>query len=319
MSTNERLHFYFSPIDLYRLQANKTITFDLYLQVNDKFVLYKNRNILITREDLQRLIDHDQPTLYIHNNDKKNYRDYLESSLDNILQSDEVPLEKKAEVLYESAINVVEDIFENPRSGDTIKRSREIIGYSVDFILSGPKAYINLLKIRRHDYYTFTHSVNVCTFLVSLAQNLGITDKKTLNEIGEGGLLHDLGKSRIPSSIINKQGQLTSSEWEVMKQHPLLGVQIARETRDISKTALTIIGQHHERQSGSGYPQGLKGSALNVYANMASIVDVYDAVTTNRSYSQAREPMDAIKLMLSKRDDFNEEILKQFIGILAVT
>lgn len=319
MSVSERMQFYFSPVDLFRLQAGRVITFDLYLLVGEKFVLYKNRNILVTREDLQRLIDHDKPVLFIHNNDRKNYRDYQEQNLDTILQSEEIPMEKKAEVLYESAINVVEDVFENPRSGSTIKRSKEMIGRSVDYILSDPKAYINLLKIRRHDYYTFTHSVNVCTFLVSLAQNLGVKDKKTLNEIGEGGLLHDLGKSLIPASIINKQGQLTSSEWNVMRQHPTLGVQIARQTRDISPIALTIIGQHHERQSGSGYPQGLHAGELNLYANMASIVDVYDAVTTNRSYSQAKEPMDAIKLMLAKRDEFDEKILKHFIGILAVT
>jgi putative nucleotidyltransferase with HDIG domain len=227
-------------------------------------------------------------------------------------------MEKKAEVLYESAINVVEDVFDNPRSGETIKRSRELIGHSVDFILSGPKAYINLLKIRRHDYYTFTHSVNVCTFLISLAQSLGIDDRKTLFEIGEGGLLHDLGKSRIPSSIINKQGQLTSSEWEIMRQHPQLGVQIALETRDIAPISVTIIGQHHERRTGKGYPAGLKGMELDLYANMASIVDVYDAITTTRSYSQARSAIDAAKFLLSIREDFNEDILKRFIVILAV-
>jgi len=319
MSDNDRLSFYFSPIDLNRLQANRTISFDLYLNVETKYVLYKNRNILITKDDIQRLIDHNKNTLFIHNNDKKNFRTYTEQNLDSILQSDSVSIEKKAEVLYESAINVVEDVFDNPRSGDTIKRSREVIGHSVDFILTGPKAYVNLLKIRKHDYYTFTHSVNVCTFLISLAQNLGINDRKILFEIGEGGLLHDLGKSRIPSSIINKQGQLTNSEWEIMRQHPQLGVQIAVETRDITEVSLAIIGQHHERKSGKGYPNGLKGSELNLYANMASIVDVYDAMTTNRSYSKAREPMDAAKFLLSIREDFNEDILKRFIGILAVT
>lgn len=310
---------YFSAIELSKLQANRTITFDLYLYVENKYVLYKNRDICISSEDIQRLIDHDKSTLYIHNNDKKNFRNYVEKSLDTLLQSDAIPVEKKAEVLYESAINVVEDVFNNPRSGETIKRSREIIGHSVDFILSGPKAYINLLKIRRHDYYTFTHSVNVCTFLVSLAQNLGIDDRKTLFEIGEGGLLHDLGKSRIPASIINKQGQLTNSEWEIMRQHPQLGVQIAQETRDITPVSLAIIGQHHERRSGKGYPGGLKGSELNIYANMASIVDVYDAITTTRSYSQARSAIEAAKFLLTIREDFNEDILKRFISILAVT
>ena len=319
MNDSDRLSMYFTAIDIQRLQADRSITFDLYLYVDSKYVLYKNRNILVKGEDLQRLIDHDKTTLYIHNNDRKNFRLYQEQSLDSMLKSESVPQEKKAEILYESAINVVEDVFDNPRSGETIKRSKELIGHSVDFILSGPKAYVNLLKIRRHDYYTFTHSVNVCTFLISLAQNLGIKDRKTLFEIGEGGLLRDLGKSQIPASIINKQGQLSNTEWEIMKMHTQYGVQIARETRDISEVSLTIIGQHHERKTGKGYPNGYKGEELNIYANMASIVDVYDALTTTRSYSKAREPMEAAKFLLSIREDFNEAILKRFIGILAVS
>ncbi len=318
MNESERLGLYFSPIELNRLQINKIITFDLYLNVDDKYILYKNRDIRISADDLQRLIDHDKTVLYIHNNDKKNFRIYMENSLESILKSDLVPMGKKAEILYESAINVVEDVFANPRSGEIIQRSRQLINHSVDFILSDAKAYVNLLKIRRHDYYTFTHSVNVCTFLVSLAQNLGIDDKKTLLEIGEGGLLHDLGKSQIPSSIINKQGQLTSSEWHIMRQHPQLGLQLAKDTREMAQISLIIIGQHHERCSGKGYPDGLKGSELNLYANMASIVDVYDAITTNRSYSQAKTPVDAAKFLLSVREDFDESILKRFISALAV-
>lgn len=318
MNESERLGLYFSPIELNRLQINKIITFDLYLNVDDKYILYKNRDIRISADDLQRLIDHDKTVLYIHNNDKKNFRIYMENSLESILKSDLVPMGKKAEILYESAINVVEDVFANPRSGEIIQRSRQLINHSVDFILSDAKAYVNLLKIRRHDYYTFTHSVNVCTFLVSLAQNLGIDNKKTLLEIGEGGLLHDLGKSQIPSSIINKQGQLTSSEWHIMRQHPQLGLQLAKDTREMAQISLIIIGQHHERCSGKGYPDGLKGSELNLYANMASIVDVYDAITTNRSYSQAKTPVDAAKFLLSVREDFDEGILKRFISALAV-
>ncbi len=316
--TKSRLEFYYSPVNIKKLHPNSIINFSLYNKVDQHFVLYKGKNLKIEPDDFKRLAEHNVETLYIHKNDKKNYKDYLENNIENFLNSEDVPIQKKAEALYESAINVIEDVFENPRSGETIKRSRQIVGHTVDFILSAPTSFANLLKIRRHDYYTYTHSVNVCTFLVSLSQEMGITDKNTLNTVGEGGLLHDLGKSGIPSSIINKRSKLSKTEWEVMQQHPMIGVQIAKETRDISDIGVTIIGQHHEKATGKGYPKGLARSELNIYASMASIVDVYDAVTTARSYSPARSPMEAAHILLSSKEDFNDNCLKTFIKMLAV-
>jgi putative nucleotidyltransferase with HDIG domain len=313
-----KLELYFSPISIRKIHPNSIINFDLYLKSGHKFILYRNRNIKIDYEDILRLLENSVELLYIHNKDKKNYREYLEQNIDSLLQSERVPIQKKAEVLHESAINVIEDIFSNPRSGESIKRSKKVIGHTVDFILSAPDAFVNLLKIRKHDYYTYTHSVNVCTFLISLSQEIGIHDKKVLLAVGEGGLLHDLGKSMVPSKIINKPGKLVKSEWEVMKQHPDFGVSIARETRIIDQISLTIIGQHHEKPLGTGYPDGRKSAELSVFAKMASIVDVYDAITTNRSYSKARTPMEAAHILLQSKEDFDEKLLLRFIKMLAV-
>jgi len=318
MNLEDRLAFYFTPLSLSRLRPDKPLTFDLYLKQDSRFILYKHRALDISRDDIRRLRENGVETLFFHNKDRKEVRNYVEDSIEAILQEDNVPIERKAEALYESAVNVVEDIFENPRSGETIQRSRQIISHTVDFIISTPRSFVNLLTIRKHDYYTYTHSVNVCTFLVSLAQALGIHDRATLTSIGEGGLLHDLGKSMVPSAIINKRGPLTNTEWEEMRKHPRYGVEIARETRDLSDISLAIIGQHHEKPDGSGYPEGLKASELNIYANMASIVDVYDAITTSRSYSAARSSMEGAQFLLSNRHHFNEKILLVFIRMLAV-
>jgi len=95
-------------------------------------------------------------------------------------------------------------------------------------------------------------------------------------------------------------------------------VEIARAAHRVSDTALTIIGQHHEKLSGKGYPQALSGRELSVYARMASIVDVYDAVTTSRSYSVARSPLEGAQILLSRREDYDEQILRRFIKMIAV-
>jgi len=317
-STLQRLEFYFSSIDIKKIHPNSMIKFDLYIKSSNRFVLFKNKDLRIEFDEILRLMDNKIDTLYIHNNDKKNFRSYLEDNIENLLESEEVSIQKKAEVLHESAINVVEDIFNNPRSGPAIQRSKQIIGHTVDFILASPLSFTNLLKIRKHDFYTYTHSVNVCTFLVSLAQELGIKDKKTLKAVGEGGLLHDLGKSQVPSAIINKPGKLVKAEWEVMKMHPSYGVDIAKSTREIDPISLVIIGQHHEKPDGTGYPGGLSKDELQIFGRMATIVDVYDAITTNRSYSQARSPMEAAQFLLEHKEDFDIDILVKFIKMLAV-
>ncbi len=318
MDKSERLEAYFTAIDIKKIKGNSMLNFDLYIKNDKNFILYKNRNLVLKFDELQRLYDKNLENFYIHNKDTKNFRSYLETNIGEMLESENIPVQKKAEVLFESAVNVVEDIFNNPRSGEAIQRSKEMVGHTVNFIVSAPNAFVNLMKIRRYDYYTFTHSVNVCTFLVSLAQKFNITDKQTLKEIGEGGLLHDLGKSMISSSIINKNGKLTKAEFDEIKNHPAYGVKIAKETRDITDVSLSIIGQHHEKVTGRGYPKGLQSSELNIFAKMASIVDVYDAITTNRSYSNAKSPMEAAQFLIKIKDEFDNKILMTFIKMLAV-
>ncbi len=316
--TLSKLDLYFFPISIQKLHPNSVISFDLYIKTHGKYVLYKNKNLVIDEGELKGLQEKTIDTLYAHNNDKKNFKTYQEGNIENFLNSENVPVKRKAEALYESAINVVEDVFTNPRSGEAVQRSREIVGHTVDFIVNAPRGFANLLKIRKHDFYTYTHSVNVCTFLISLAQEIGVQNRKMLFAIAEGGLLHDLGKSQVPSSVINKRGQLNKAEWEVMQKHPTFGVEIAKETRTMSPVSVTIIGQHHEKMNGKGYPGGLSGKELNQFANMASIVDVYDALTTNRSYSPARPPTVAAQILLSGKDEFNMNIVKTFLKMLAV-
>lgn len=315
---NHSVESRYHPVSLAKLTPHSILNFDIFLRADRHYVLYRSRKIIITLDDIRRLVESGVDIVYIHEDDRKNFRDYMERNIETILKAADVPLEKKAEALYESAINVVEDVFANPRSGETIQRSREMVSHTVDFVLTGPAAFANLLKIRAHDFYTYTHSVNVCTFLVTLAQALGVQDKQTLREVGEGGMLHDLGKSRVPAAIINKNGPLDKEEWAVMRLHPQFGVEIARDTRDMSAIGLTIIGQHHEKLNGGGYPRGLQGGDLSVYARMASIVDVYDAVTTNRSYQKARSAVEAAQILLGKGPEFDERILRQFILMLAV-
>ena len=312
----DRTELYYMPVSLTKFRPYSFVDFDLFMKVKNKLVLYRNKNLTITSEDINKLKDNKVEVLYIKKSDKKKYREYIEKNLEKILENPEIDTKIKASYLYESAVNVVEDVFKHPRSGETIKRSKKIVNHTVDFVLSGPDAFINLLQIRAHDYYTFTHSVNVCTFSVALANKLGNFDENTLRVLGVGGLLHDLGKAMIDSKIINKPGKLTPAEWEEMKKHPEYGVKIAKESNLVSEKSLLIIEQHHEKYDGSGYPKGLKGNEISLFGRIGTVVDIFDAITTARSYSPARSPFEAAKFMLQHKEWFDEKLLNDFIKLI---
>jgi len=313
-----RYDLYYMPVDLEKFRPDSLVNFNLYMKVKDNLVLYRNQNIIITADDIETLKANGVKVLYIKKEDRKKYREYMEKNLEGILKNPEVDLKTKATYLYESAVNVVEDIFKHPKRGEIVKRSKRVVNHTVDFILIGPDAFVNLLQIRAHDYYTFTHSVNVCTFAVALGNKIKAFDEKTLRELGVGALLHDLGKSMVDSKIINKPGKLTPAEWAEMKKHPEYGVMLAKESGLVSEQSMLIIGQHHEKYDGAGYPQGLKGHQISLFGRIGTIVDVFDAITTTRSYSPAKEPIEAAKFMLQHKEGFDEKLLLSFIELIAV-
>ena len=316
--SNLRYDLYYMPVSLEKFRPDSIVNFNLYIKVKDNLVLYRDQNIMITANDIENLKANGVKFLYIKKEDRKKYRVYLEKNLDGILKNPEVDVSVKATYLYEAAVNVVEDIFEHPKRGEVVKRSKAVVNHTVDFILSGPDAFVNLLQIRAHDYYTFTHSVNVCTFAVALGNKIAAFDDKTLRELGVGALLHDLGKSMVDSKIINKPGKLTPAEWEEMKKHPEYGVMLAKESGLVSEQSMLIIGQHHEKYNGTGYPKGLKGRQISLFGRIGTIVDVFDAITTTRSYSKAKEPIEAAKFMLEHREGFDEKLLYAFIELITV-
>jgi len=316
--TGPRYELYYMPISLEKFRPDSIVNFSLYMKVKDKLVLYRDKNIVITADDIENLKASGVKFLYIKKEERKKYREYMENNLEGILKDPSVDQHVKATYLYEAAVNVVEDIFEHPKRGEVVKRSKEVVNHTVDFILSGPDAFVNLLQIRAHDYYTFTHSVNVCTFAVALGNKIGAFDDKTLRELGVGALLHDLGKSMVDPKIINKPGKLTPAEWEEMKKHPEYGVELAKQSGLVSEQSMLIIGQHHEKFDGTGYPQGLKGRQISLFGRIGTVVDVFDAITTTRSYSKAKEPIEAAKFMLEHKEAFDEKLLYAFIELIAV-
>jgi putative nucleotidyltransferase with HDIG domain len=172
-----------------------------------------------------------------------------------------------------------------------------------------------------HDYRTYTHCVHSCMFLVATAKGLlKVEDAPALNRIGLGGILHDIGKSRIPDAILSKPHKLTPAEFEEVKKHPLTGLEIARQSKRLPRVAAQIIRSHHERLDGSGYPDGLSAPEISQTVRLSSIIDVYDALTTDRPYARARTPYQALEMMMREtKGQLDDALLRAFVKFLGPT
>lgn len=188
----------------------------------------------------------------------------------------------------------------------------------VSSIFRNPDALISLSRMKNKDDYTFMHSVSVAGLLITFARHEGFSHAQ-IREIAIGGLLHDIGKMSTPDTILNKNGKLTDEEFAIMKDHVVQSRLILEKIPGFSSMALNVAAQHHERFDGSGYPLGLKGDAISSIGQMSSIVDVYDALTSERIYKDAWEPTFVLKKLIEwSQHHFKTEQVHSFIRCLGI-
>lgn len=307
------------PVYLDSLRIDTVLNFNLYIKIGGDMILYRSADLPFSERTRLKLLDNRVERLFVSSKSREKYQKYIEQNLDKILVDKNVSQEKKAGILYETSKSLMRDVLDNPSYGENIQRSKKLVEHQVAFILKGQEAFHNLLKISSFDYYTYTHSVNVCTFAVALAQQLGYTDEKFLHDLGIGALLHDVGKSKISDRILNKKGSLSQVEFELMKKHPKWGVEILTSTDLIDPASYYPVLQHHERGHERGYPNKLKLGEMHEYSKIVAIVDTFDAMTTQRVYQGAVETFPALKVMFSLREDFDKKMLETFATLMGPT
>ena len=184
-------------------------------------------------------------------------------------------------------------------------------------ILRHPHALISLSRLKTSDEYTYMHSVAVCALMVALARRMGLTDDQ-VRHAGVAGLMHDVGKMMIAPEILNKPDRLTPEEFAVMKHHPEAGLKILEENQQVNAMVLDVCVHHHEKIDGSGYPHGLTGDEISVYAKMGAICDVYDAVTSERPYKKGWGAAQSIREMATWKGHFDEKVFQVFVKTLGI-
>lgn len=220
----------------------------------------------------------------------------------------------KSRAVYNHSLQLMSRMLESP-TAENLHTSKLAIKSVTDLILRDDETAYNMLRITSHDFYTYTHSVNVGITSIMLAKEVfRHSDNHDLEELGAGFFLHDLGKVNVDPKIINKPGRLTEDEMNQMRTHPYQGYKILKEANALSKECEYILLQHHERYDGEGYPKHLKGNEIHVYGRICCIADVFDALTAERSYKQPLCKFDALKLMRDEMQSFfSRELLEPFI------
>jgi len=217
--------------------------------------------------------------------------------------------------VYKETRKIVDHVYECARNDEPIdaEQPKALVQQLAASVIRNPDALSLLTNLKNQDSYTADHSMNVCMIALVFGRHLGLS-KEPLNELGLGALLHDIGKMKTPSEILNKPGKLTDKEMDVMRYHPIMGRDLLMKSPGISSIVIDVAYSHHERQNGGGYPRGVMGDKISLFGKMVAIVDVYDAITSDRCYHKGMIPMDALQNIYKWRGEhFDPYLAEQFI------
>ncbi len=229
------------------------------------------------------------------------------------------------EEVRQEARSLVRDVIKkvpspsNQKKGLNIKDKKVLktVSSIIEDLLEDDDTISQLMDIRSLDDYLFSHSVNSCILATLVGKKLNY-NINTLKQLAMGTLLHDMGMVAVPEKILKKPGELTEDEYATVKNPPHYGYEIFKSSKLFSAQAGAVILRHHERYHGQGYPQGLKSNENSALAQIAGIADVYDALTSERSYRKAFQPYQAIEMLMAWGEDyFDMEILNHFLSITA--
>lgn len=225
---------------------------------------------------------------------------------------------------YQQSVAVTKDVINSVRIGRSpnIKKIKRVVQSIVDQILNEETSLVGLTTIRDYDEYTFTHSVNVCIFSVALGRRLGLS-KLQLYDLGLAALFHDIGKSRIPLEVLNKPSGLSEEEWQLMIQHPWMGVLTLFQMRgqqELPYRAMIAAHEHHMKIDLTGYPRPIRPRTMSIYSKVIAVADAFDAATSRRAYQTV--PLSPAQVLQEMRDNakrgMDPVVVKAFINLLGV-
>ncbi|MBF0537815.1 MAG: HD-GYP domain-containing protein [Nitrospirae bacterium] len=262
----------------------------------------------VTRQEIQQSI-------------QKEFKEVVEarkpSSYNHVSTLEET---KTATLVIKEAKKIVSNVMDDARMGKQVKLERitPVVDKMIDSVFRNQDALVSLGRLKDVDEYTFMHSVSVSAMMISFCRAMGV-ERREIEEVACGAILHDIGKMKVPLSILNKPGKLTEDEFIQMKQHVTHGVGLLEDIPAMTENSMSVVSQHHEHYNGKGYPKGLKAEEIHKYGQMMAIVDVFDAITSNRCYHNGMSTVEAMRKILEWSDfNFNKLVAHNFIRSIGI-
>jgi len=310
----------FREINIEFLAKGEGEAFDIFYKTEsfgtDKFVKFASTEPR-HQEKVKRLLEEgtDQD-FYIHEEDLFKYYSHATRSLRAVMSNPNIPVKVKTEKIYEVSKGVMKEFFDNNTSEKILETSEEVMEMMEECMSTAEAGFHGITEITSKDYYTYTHSVNVGLYCMTF----GVKSKMPKNDTRElslGGMLHDVGKAKVDYALINKDGKLTDEEFEKMKIHTTEGAKTLSGMHCFASNVVRMASEHHEKFKGGGYPIGKIGNEIHLFARICKIMDVYDALTTRRSYKKALSAFDTLIIMKKQMaNDFDPELLQNFIRLM---
>lgn len=310
------------PIALASVVPESISGMRLYLKDSpqSKVRLYRSEETQFREADRRRLIVNGHAQVYIEKASQERFQSWLSEHIREIVANENLAPAQRFSALSHVTREALASAFRTVKLDETLSQVNELAEHCVELFSRDDYVAGDLLSVLCHDYHTFTHSANVAFYCALLAKALGIRDEQQLHRIAVGGFLHDIGKLGIPAHILNKPDRLTTEEYDRIKDHPRFGFQKLCEIEELSRGQLMMVYQHHERIDGRGYPVGCTGDEIHEWSRICSVVDVFEALTSNRPYRKGYRLEDAIGILWKYSGTaFDAEFLKCWISAIKPT
>ncbi|MCX8109684.1 MAG: HD domain-containing protein [Syntrophorhabdaceae bacterium] len=317
--------------------------FKIYIKsYNNHYTLWALDGNVVTQEKLNKLAEIGHEEVFIDLEEEIKYEEYLENHLTEIVKNNAITNDHKVNIISRVSTNIVKNSFESTVATGFVK---EDIVERIKKLVENALIYINhynslpaLSKLMGHDYQTYEHATKVFWLTIAfLCKNPDVIEEiqkeaahdkfdNIIEQCGIAAMLHDIGKAYIPKDILNKKGALDEIEWEKIQKHPLNGVAMLIDSK-IPTFVKKAVLHHHENYDGTGYPFNLEKNNISCLARIMRIIDVFDAMTSNRPYKKALTPKEVVKIMVTQpnkdgdknngmRNCFDQDLLRKFIILL---
>ncbi len=309
------------PLDPHYLSSSRACSFPIYNfhKGRNRFVLFKQENAKIKQEQLDQLTKNGKQPVFVPRRYNFELLHYISESLSRIVADLDKSLEERTQQFHTVATTVMRTLFESPpENKEFIKIAKNVSDSLATLLIEEPSSILKLNLLRSYDYYTYSHSINVCAMSVGLYQSIVPNlSKVQVQSFTRGALLHDIGKCDIPHDLTTKRGSLNKKEWEIMRSHTTLGFERLQEDDGLAEDDRKISLLHHEAIDGSGYPLGLTKENIPFTSRLCKVTDVFDALTSKRPYKNRMPAFEALRLMMMEmKTKIDQDILKQFILFL---